>query len=85
VYVLLLLLNTTRTRSGPPSTRATITMDGGVAVLLLLLNTTRTRSGPPKWVFSHPRLCKKGTHTKSTETVADLGMAQYVTSQSPQP
>ena len=29
--LLLLLLNTTRTRSGPPSTRATITMDGGVA------------------------------------------------------
>jgi hypothetical protein len=28
---LLLLFNTTRTRSGPPSTRATITMDGGVA------------------------------------------------------
>jgi hypothetical protein len=31
LYTLLLLLNTTRTRSGPPSTRATITMDGGVA------------------------------------------------------
>ena len=29
--LLLLLLNTTRRRSGPPSTRATITMDGGVA------------------------------------------------------
>jgi len=27
----LLLFNTTRTLSGPPSTRATITMDGGVA------------------------------------------------------
>jgi hypothetical protein len=27
----LLLFNTTRTRSGPPSTRATIAMDGGVA------------------------------------------------------
>jgi hypothetical protein len=31
LFLLLLLLNTTRTRSGPPSTRATITMDGGVA------------------------------------------------------
>ena len=29
--LLLLLFNTTRTLSGPPSTRATITMDGGVA------------------------------------------------------
>ena len=38
---LLLLLNTTRTHSGPPSTRATITMDGGVAEVLLLSNTTR--------------------------------------------
>ena len=28
---LLLLFNTTRTHSGPPSTGATITMDGGVA------------------------------------------------------
>ena len=28
---LLLLFNTTRTTSGPPSTRAAITMDGGVA------------------------------------------------------
>ena len=33
-----------RTHSGPPSTGATITMDGGV---LLLFNTTRTLSGPP--------------------------------------
>jgi hypothetical protein len=28
---LLLLFNTTRTTSGPPSTRATVAMDGGVA------------------------------------------------------
>ena len=29
--LVLLLFNTTRKRSGPPSTRATIAMDGGVA------------------------------------------------------
>ena len=29
--LLLLLFNTTRTTSGPPSTRAAIAMDGGVA------------------------------------------------------
>ena len=29
--LLLLLFNTTRTTSGPPSTRASIAMDGGVA------------------------------------------------------
>jgi hypothetical protein len=48
--MLLLLFNTTRTRSGPPSTRATITMDGGVAdtarAMLVLFNTTRKTSGP---------------------------------------
>ena len=46
--LLLLLFNTTRTTSGPPSTGAAIAMDGGVAAkLLLLLNTTRTHSGLP--------------------------------------
>ena len=47
--VLLLLFNTTRTTSGPPSTGAAIAMDGGVAVLVLLLfNTTRAHTPDPQ-------------------------------------
>ena len=41
----LLLLNTTRTRSGPPSTRATITMDGGVADTARANTETRMNTG----------------------------------------
>ena len=47
---MLLLFNTTRTTSGPPSTRASIAMDGGHDggfFVLVLFNTTRTTSGPP--------------------------------------
>ena len=57
---LLLLFNATRTLSGPPSTRASIALDGGVTDgprlrqhivtldgLLMLFNTTRNLSGPP--------------------------------------
>ena len=42
--LLLLLLNTTRTHSGPPSTGATITMDGGVAYTAHA-NTRRINTG----------------------------------------
>ena len=41
---LLLLFNTTRTHSGPPSTGATITMDGGVADTARA-NTRRINTG----------------------------------------
>ena len=42
---LLLLLNTTRTLSGPPSTGATITMDGGVADTARANTETRMNTG----------------------------------------
>ena len=45
VAVALLLLNTTRTRSGPPSTRATIAMDGGVADTTGANTKTHTNTG----------------------------------------
>jgi len=37
--LLLLLLNTTRIRSGPPSTRASIAVDGGVALIHVKLTS----------------------------------------------
>ena len=62
--VLLLLFNTTRTTSGPPSTGATIAMDGGVAVLLLLFNTTRahTPSLPPAAVQHNAHTLRTPKH-----------------------
>ena len=55
---LLLLLNTTRKRSGPPSTRASIAVDGGVADTTRA-NTTVLTENPglasaPAWCPSSP-------------------------------
>ena len=43
---MLLLFNTTRTTSGPPSTRAAIAMDGGVADTQPAITQTKMRAMP---------------------------------------
>ena len=63
--VLLLLFNTTRTTSGPPSTGAAIAMDGGVADLCCgFCSTQRARarawSGPPSRSTSARIKCEVG-------------------------
>jgi hypothetical protein len=71
-----MLLNTTRMRSGPPSTRATITMDGGVADTARANTKPRVNTGRYFFVGAARRGVYRGRRDSSGQNLEPIELCK---------